>query len=236
MREMMVEWCSLPMGGMACVQHAVDAELDAHRIVASLDVNVAGPPLQRGEDRGIHQADNRADVALRGQPVDGDAVLAARLVFDDHRQGEAFAGFFQHALRLFRLLEDFADLRQRRNLGEDALAQQQADLVDHHQLAGIGDGNGQASVFGLVQRNEVVAEHQVDRNLLEQIVVELEVVQVDKLAAIAPGHVLGFVQVGDVGSRSQAGSAISSVRDDWFVFCHACHSQSSCSAPDAGFR
>ncbi len=28
------------------------------------------------------------------------------------------------------------------DLGGDAAAQQQADLVDHHQLAGIGDGDG----------------------------------------------------------------------------------------------
>ncbi len=62
-------------------EHAVNAELDAHRIVASLDVNVTGPPLQRGKNRGIDQADNRADVALRGQAVDGDAVFAAGLVF-----------------------------------------------------------------------------------------------------------------------------------------------------------
>ena len=128
-------------------QHAVNAELDAHRIVAGLDVNVTGPPLQRGEDRGIDQADDRADVALRGQPVDGDGFFAGLLVFADDVQREAFAGFFQHALRLLGLLEDVADLRQGGNLGEDALAQQQADLVDHHQLAGIGDGDGQPSVL-----------------------------------------------------------------------------------------
>ena len=62
-------------------EHAVDAELDAHRIVASLDVNVTGPALQRGKDRGIDQANDRADVALRGQPVDGDAVFGAGFFF-----------------------------------------------------------------------------------------------------------------------------------------------------------
>ena len=62
-------------------EHAVNAELDAHRIVAGLDVNVTGPPLQGGEDRGVDQADDRADVALRGQPVNGDAVFAAGFVF-----------------------------------------------------------------------------------------------------------------------------------------------------------
>ena len=212
-------------------EHAVDAELDAHRIVAGLDVNVTGAPLQRGKDGGIDQPDDRADVALRGQPVDGDAVFAAGLVLANHVQREAFAGFFQHALRLLRLLEDFADLRQGGNLGEDALAQQQADLVDHHQLAGIGDGDGQASVFGLIQRHEVVAEHQVDRDLLEQIVVQLEVVQVDELAAIAPRDVLRLVQIVHVGRGSQTGPAISPVRDYRFGFRYFCHSKSSCKRP-----
>ena len=86
------------------------------------------------------------------------------------------------------------DLRQRGNFGDDALAQQQADLVDHHQLAGIGDGDGQTSVRGLFQRHEVVAEHQVDRDLLEQIVLQLEIVQVDELAAIAARDILRPVQ------------------------------------------
>ena len=60
-------------------QHAVDAVLDATPIVAGLDVNVAGPALKRGEDDGVDQPDDRADVALRGQPLDGDAVFVARL-------------------------------------------------------------------------------------------------------------------------------------------------------------
>ena len=89
--------------------------------------------------------------------------VGAVLVFADNVEREAFAGFFQHALRLLGLLEDFADLRQRGNFGDDALAQQQADFVDHHQLAGIGDRDGQLAVRGFFQRNEVVAEHQVRR-------------------------------------------------------------------------
>ena len=79
-------------------QHAINTELDAYRIVTSLDVNVAGPPLQRGKDRGIDQADDGADVALRGQPVDGDAVFAALFVLRDDGKSEAFAGFFKHTL------------------------------------------------------------------------------------------------------------------------------------------
>ena len=49
-------------------------------------------------------------------------------------------------------------------------------------------------VFGFFQRHEVVAEHQVNRDGLEQIVMQLEVMQVDELAAIAACNVLRFFQ------------------------------------------
>src|SRR6476646_4730223 len=191
------------------LQHAVNAVLDHHRVVAALDMDVAGPALQSGEDGGVHQANDGADVAFGGQPLDGDGFVAARLVFADDVQGEAFAGFFQHALRLFRFLEDVADLRQRADLGDDALAQQQADLVNHHQLAGIGNGNRQPPVRGLVQGDEVVAEHQVHGNLFEQVMVELEVPQIHELAAISPGDIARAALVirgGVGGERSAVGA------------------------------
>src|SRR5690348_4334426 len=170
------------------LQHAVNAVLDVHRVVASFDVNVAGPPLQRGEDGGVHQANDGTDVAFGGQPLDGDSLVAA-LIFADHVQGEALAGFFQHALRLLRLFEDVGDLRKGGDLGDDALAQQQANFVNHHQLAGIGNSDGQPPILRLLQGDEVVAEHQVYRDLLEQVVVELEIAQVNVLAAIAPRNI-----------------------------------------------
>ena len=128
----------------------------------------------------------------------------------DHVQSEAFAGFLQHALRLFRLFQDLADLRESGNLGHDALAQQQADLVDHHELARIGDGDGELSVRGFFQRDEVVAEHQVNWDLLEQVVVELEVVQVHELAAIAARNVSRTIQFvsGSSGNHRAAVAAV----------------------------
>jgi hypothetical protein len=74
--------------------------------------------------------------------------------------------------------------------------QQQADLVDHHQLAGIGNRNGKFAVRRLFQRNELVAEHQVDCEiLLEQIMMKLETGEVHKLAAVAPCHILRPLQI-----------------------------------------
>src|ERR1019366_6678983 len=148
------------------LQHAVNAVLDDHGVVARLDVDVAGAPLQRGKDRGIHQPDDGADVGLGRQLLDGDGLVGI-FVFDNYVQREALAGFLQHALRLLRIFQDVADLGQAGNLGGDAPAQQPADLVDHHQLAGFGDGDHQPAIGLVFQQHEVVAEHQVHRNLAE---------------------------------------------------------------------
>ena len=80
-------------------------------------------------------------------------------------------------------------------LVDDAAAQQQADLVDHHQLAGIGDRDDQPAVGCVFQRHEVVAEHQVHRDLAEQLVLDVEVLQVDELAAIAPRQILAVLDL-----------------------------------------
>ena len=80
-------------------------------------------------------------------------------------------------------------------LVDDAAAQQQADLVDHHQLAGIGDGDHQTAVGLVLQRHEVVAEHQVDRDLAEQLVLDVKVLQVHELAAITPRQILAVLDL-----------------------------------------
>jgi len=93
--------------------------------------------------------------------------------------------------------ENVRNLFQRRHFGDDPLLQQQADLIDHHQLAGVGNRYRQLAVGSLFQRHEVVAEHQLRGKFLEQLMMQLEVGEIYKLAAIAPRHVLGTLQVGD---------------------------------------
>ena len=134
------------MGCMAGVQHAVNAVLDDYRIALSLNVDITGALLQRGKNCGVHQADDRANVGFRraGNAVNGDVLVAAAFIVADHVQHKAFAGFFQHALRLLSLLQNLADLGQRGHFGLDAPVQQQANFIDHHQLAGIGNGDGRA--------------------------------------------------------------------------------------------
>ena len=52
---------------------------------------------------------------------------------------------------------------------------------------------------GLFQRDELVAEHQVHRDLLEQIVMQLEIAEIDELAAIAPRNIARALHL--VGNR-----------------------------------
>ncbi len=47
----------------------------------------------------------------------------------------------------------------------------------------------------LLQRHEVVAEHEVHFDLAEQFVLDVEVLQVDELAAIAPRQILAVLDL-----------------------------------------
>ncbi len=203
-------------------EHAVDAELDDHRVVAGLDVNVGSAPLQRGKNRGIDQANDRARVAGGRQLVDGQRLFDAG-VFVLADDGEAFTGFFQHALRLLGLFEDVGDLLQRGNFGDDALLQQQADLVDHHQLAGIRDRDSQLAVCRLFERHEVITEHQFDWDLLEEFVMQFEAREVDEFAAVAPRHILRALEVGQRIARRADGPAVPAIHKERFLVCR-CHS------------
>ena len=174
-------------GRHGVVQHSVDAVLDGYFLVARFDVNVAGAPLQRVEDGGIDQLDDRRDVAIdRGELVDGERLFGV-LFIDHHVQREAFGNLFQNALGLLGLLEQVGNLGQRGDLDAQLLVKQQRQLVDHVQVAGVGQGDVERAVLR-AQGHEVVAEHQVHRDGPEQIVVDGAFAQVHILAAIARGH------------------------------------------------
>ena len=120
-----------------------------------------------------------------GELVDGERLV--RIVFfADHVEREAFGDFFQHALRLLGLLEQVGDLRKRGDLDAQLLVQQQRQLVDQVEIARIGERDIERPVLRL-QRHEVVAEHQIDRDGAEQVVIDAGFPQIDELAAVARG-------------------------------------------------
>ena len=65
----------------------------------------------------------------------------------DHVQREAFGDLFEHALGLFGLLEQVGDLRKRGDLDPQLLVEQQRQLVDHVEVARIGQGDFERSVL-----------------------------------------------------------------------------------------
>ena len=77
------------------LKHTVDAVLHVHGVVAGLDVDVAGAPLNRRVDRRVHELDDRADVAR--QPFDRQVVVAGLVLLQD-LELEPFGGFLENAL------------------------------------------------------------------------------------------------------------------------------------------
>ena len=118
------------------LQDTVDAVFHEYRIVLGLDVNIARPSLQRGEDGGVDEADDRTDVLFRRKTFDRDGLVPG-LVLTHDVEGETLGSLIEYTLRLFCLFENLFDLHQRRDFGLHPLVQQQANLVDHHQLARI---------------------------------------------------------------------------------------------------
>ena len=166
------------------VQHAVDAVLDGDFLVARLDVNITGAAFQRAEDRRVDQLDDRRDIAVGGgQLVDRERLVrvllspttsSAKPSVTSSRTRCDCSVFFSRS----EICVSVATLTRSFFFSSDR------QLVDQVQIARIGQRDLERSVLR-VQRNEVVAEHQVDRDRMEQIVIDLAFPQIDVLAAIA---------------------------------------------------
>ena len=116
--------------------------LTTHGIVVGFDVDVGGAALESGEDGGVNEANDGADVFFAGELLDGD-VFVGVVVAGEDVEGEAFAGLVENALRLLGLLQQVGDLRERGDAGDDAVAEQAGDLVEHHEARGVADGDDQ---------------------------------------------------------------------------------------------
>ncbi len=187
MREMMVRVVPLVDRLEGLVKHAVDAVLDHHLVVARLDVDVRGPALDGVEDDGVDQLDDRRRLLLRDR-VDRQRLFAL-FVLADERHAEAFGGFIEHALGRLRLLQLVADGRGRGHFDLERRAEQQLQLVELQHVGRIADHDGDVAVLALL-RQELVADHQLQGDVLEELVIDLEVLEVDVLEAVLLGHPL----------------------------------------------
>jgi hypothetical protein len=81
------------------LEDAVDAVFHMQAVVVGLDVDIGGAPLESGEDGGVDQADDRADVLFGGQLFDRD-VFVGVFVGRNDVEGQALGGFVENTLRL----------------------------------------------------------------------------------------------------------------------------------------
>src|SRR6185437_12931492 len=176
-------------GRQGRVQHAVNAVLDVDFGVAGLDVDVAGAALERGVNGRVHQLDDGVDVPVGGEALDRNGLVAGLLGMQDI-EGEALGRLLEHALRLLILLEDLLDLPRRGHPHGDAAAQQQPDLIHHHQLSGIGAGTDRGPLVR-GQRHEIIAEHQLDWHRSEQVGRDGMRLEIPQRAVVAAGQRLG---------------------------------------------
>ena len=177
------------------LQHAVNPVLHQQTIVERLQVNIRRAAFQRSEDGRIHQPDDRRNIIIGGQLFDRD-ILVGVLLAREHVERQTFARLIQHALRLLVLLQQIRNLAQRCHTRDNVYAQQPGNLVDDHQLRRVGNRNRKPAL-ALFQRHEVVAEHHVHGHGLEELDLDREVLQVDKLGMIAPRKQLRALNLGE---------------------------------------
>ena len=170
------------------VEHAVDAVLDDDFVVAGLDVNVRGPALDGVEDDGVDQLDDRRRFLLRDR-VDRQRLFAV-FVLADQRHAEAFGGFVEDALRRLGLLQLVADGRRRGHPDLERSAEEKLQLVELEHVGRIADDDGDVAVLALL-RQELVADHQLERDVAEELVIDHEVLEVDVVETVLLGHSLG---------------------------------------------
>src|SRR2546425_9086745 len=91
------------------LQHAVDTVFDGNFRVPRLDVDVAGAPLESGEDDSLDEAHHRAGGAIASQTVAGNRLLAILFVLGS-LESESFGGLFEHPLGLLGAFQKVTDL------------------------------------------------------------------------------------------------------------------------------
>ena len=182
-------------GGHGVVEHAVDAVFDDDFLIARFDVDIAGAAFEGVKDGGIDELDDRRDVAVTGGKfIDGKGFFGIFLVANDIER-EAFGDLFENALGLLGLLEQVADLGGGGDADAQFFAEKEAEFVDGSEVAGVGEGDVEGSVLR-AEGHEVVAEHEVDGDGAEEVVIDGAFAEVDEIAAVAGG---GGAGLGDFG-------------------------------------
>ncbi len=104
------------------IQRAVDAILDLHLCVASLDVNVRGARLHRVVNDRVDQFDDRRHLAVGRQAIEIQDFFA-RFGFAHQRNTKTGCCFLQNSLRGVAFTQHDVDRAGGRHVGHQAQAQ-----------------------------------------------------------------------------------------------------------------
>ncbi len=157
------------------VEHAVDPVLDDDDVLLRLDVDVRGAALDRVEDDRVDELDDRRRV-LR-DPIDREGLFAL-LVLGHELHAELFGRLVEHALGGLALLKDVVDRRAAADLELQRESGQKLQLVELHDVGGIGADDRERFLRALL-RDERVAQHPFDRNRPEELGVHADGRDVD---------------------------------------------------------
>ena len=197
MREMIALCEPFEIGRLAGCRTPSMRYFTHHGVVLGLDVDVAGPPLDGGEDHRVDHPDDRAVIA--GQPLDGE-IFAGVLVLED--LDEVLGCVVEHPLRALALLEDRLDGGAGADHDPHRRAEQHRQLVDHRQIGRVGDDDDQHPAVAPV-RHEAVAQHQVGGDAAEQFLIDPEQPHVEELEPVAVGQAAGVRLLGAAGVDRQ---------------------------------
>jgi hypothetical protein len=181
MRLMMAAW-NLHGGARGVVQHAVDAVPDGQASLVGLDVDVAGPLVDRFEEDLVDQLDHAGLLGHLQQVIVVLGVVADDLqVVGAHHLVERLAADAE--MRLDELLDVLLGRQGRLNLQ----ARQQADLVEGVEVERVAGGHDQHAVVSL-DRQDSLAVYEPRRQGAKGLQVDLHVGQVDHRRAELLAH------------------------------------------------
>ena len=148
--------------------------LTTHVAVARLDVDVRGAAFERVEHHRVDQLDYRRHLLVARQPVHVQDLFALLGLAHERERVRAEAGgrVLEYARGGVAPLERFFDGRLGRDRGLQPQVQLRLDLVDHVEVRRVGHRHMERVAFPL-ERDEVVPDHQINRQLVDQMVVDL---------------------------------------------------------------
>src|SRR5579871_100701 len=177
-------------GRHGVLENAVNTVFDGDFAVTRFNVNVACAALEGGEDDGFDQFNDGARGGVSRNAIAGERFIGV-FVGLAGLQRERFGGLFEDALRLFGSLEQVANLARSGNFDGELFAEEQLKFVGKCNLAGFGNGDRENVVVHL-ERNEVVAEHQVGLNGAEEFRIDALFAQIHKRETVTFGKPAGM--------------------------------------------